>query len=36
MFTDAVYQMMLDNDEMWVTYKPGAAILILDLPLMDA
>lgn len=35
-FTEDVYQMMMDNDEMWIVWKDGTAMFMLDLPIMDA
>lgn len=26
---------MLDNDEMWIVYADGSAVLVYDLPLWD-
>lgn len=36
MLPNDLYQMMFDNDEMWVIYNSGNAMLMLDLPLFDA
>lgn len=40
MFSEPVYEIMFEQDEMWFVYKDsekgGFAILIMDLPLYDA
>lgn len=35
MFKNDVYDTMLDNDEMWIVYEDGSAMVIYDLPLYD-
>lgn len=36
MLTDKLYDDMMEYDEFWFIYGPGAAFLICDLPIFDA
>lgn len=35
MLTDHVYETMLENEEMWIIYRVGCAIMIFDASLFD-